>query len=810
VAKTATLLQHNFNDGQQDLPVLSGNGAFTEPGGVLQFDVPGGTNADWWTSGRNGKAVVSNFGQIVGRYNKLFAECTFTSFSGNTYNEMYFNLYKGDVDWYQLFVTSGGTNLQARRMVGAGVTNYASVATPTYPFKVRLVWDVASKTIEFQYDTIPTSGGWITLQSAVDIGSFVPESILFGGKNWSSLPVLQCKWDDALVTAEYTDAQRIMNRQDGDRPAQVIDEIDILSSGGPSKHELEDQGVGQRIPGPVDQPVGSVGPFDVMGPSDSATPLPVGGPRHHSPSVLSLGQRVPGPVNAPAPDHYGPSPVTGLSDRAFAQLYENLLRPGDENNKAKPANRAGIFEEFETRMGAVPEFNPYTPTVDPDGHVHLESGVVFQFYLYDTRSEVWADPTSYPDFTGYARDGTHYTNGVQDAGPVYAPWYLEAGGGGNAHRSARGDFPALALIGVSQTEVIIYDLDTFPTSLRMWMRWQRAQSSSYFFHGRGTTTTRDVKMVNGVLYTVANYTSEFSAINGHLTATDFKRDGDEDAHHLIRADNHHKLVAGKDITDRNTTTWWSGDQGKRLQNEYCNRLDVWQDPSDWKRHWVAIGGEDMHEVVEFYENVPQDVYPTTPTPTANIGNFGHRGVVFDASGQLWCSEYIGEDETRIWRNGFDYQGGVLVNPFLDAQGDRTLRRYERTIVRGRVFALAAARQYIYAAVYSATYEEHLGVWAIDRNAVHGSRTLTKKLAYTIANGGGEGVAGLQGEIMVGDKPPRFIRVWNQQKTSYLMIASLWGGGGVTIVRLRDDQVMLGRTWNTLQEDGSYVAAGWVT
>lgn len=621
-------------------------------------------------------------------------------------------------------------------------------------------------------------------------------------------------WSARLTAGVYTERQILDTWEsiaeersieaEGDQRAQMIDDIAIMDAGGPATHDRE-QGAGQRIPGPVDQPTGSVGPFDVAGSSDSATPLPVGGPASHSPSIMSIGARVPGPVDAQATDLRGPNLIAGMSDRAIVKLYENLLWPGDETNYAKPANSGGIFDEIEVRLGSVPEFNPYTPTTDPDGHVHLESGEVVAFYIYDTRNEPWSNPTSYPTFTGYGRDGTHYTNGVQDAGPVRAPWSTE-GVAGNAHRSTRVDFPELALIAVAANEVIIYDLDNFPMSLSVWMRFQAAQSTAYFFMGRGISAIRDVRMKNGVLYCAANYTPNYSAINGHLTVTDFKRDGDANAHWLIRSDNAHNLTGAFDITDRNTTSWWaSGVTSVRLQSERPTRIDVHQDPNDPLRQWIALGGEDQFEVIEFYDGAPAYDYVTTPTPEANLDEggtrVGMRGVIFDEVGQLYCYERLNDGETRVWRNGLDYQGGVLPHPFLDGYGDLTRRRYPKTVIPAGAVSIAVGRQHVFVATNDSLYENLTGVWAIDRSSFE------KKLAYTIAGGGGVGVAGLQGEVLAGDKAPEFVRVWNQQKTTFLFVASLWGGGGVTVVRLLDDQVALSRVWNVLQEDGAYCAAG---
>jgi hypothetical protein len=56
--------------------------------------------------------------------------------------------------------------------------------------------------------------------------------------------------------------------------------------------------------------------------------------------------------------------------------------------------------------------------------------------------------------TGFSFDGTHYTNGVQDPGPLFASWYSEAPG---PYRSASKPFPSQAVVILSQVSMVIMD-----------------------------------------------------------------------------------------------------------------------------------------------------------------------------------------------------------------------------------------------------------------------------------------------------------------------------------------------------------------
>lgn len=66
--------------------------------------------------------------------------------------------------------------------------------------------------------------------------------------------------------------------------------------------------------------------------------------------------------------------------------------------------------------------------------------------------------------TGYAWDGTLYSAGVQQAGPVYASWYTE--GPGN-YRGNLAAFPQTGIVLLSNAAMTIVDGST--AALNMWM-----------------------------------------------------------------------------------------------------------------------------------------------------------------------------------------------------------------------------------------------------------------------------------------------------------------------------------------------------
>jgi len=72
-------------------------------------------------------------------------------------------------------------------------------------------------------------------------------------------------------------------------------------------------------------------------------------------------------------------------------------------------------------------------------------------------------PTS-QSHTGYAWDGTLYSAGVQQAGPVYASWYSEGQG---TYRGVLKTFPQSGLVLLSKVALTILDGSSLPINL--WM-----------------------------------------------------------------------------------------------------------------------------------------------------------------------------------------------------------------------------------------------------------------------------------------------------------------------------------------------------
>ena len=67
---------------------------------------------------------------------------------------------------------------------------------------------------------------------------------------------------------------------------------------------------------------------------------------------------------------------------------------------------------------------------------------------------------------GFAFDGTRYTAGVQDAGPIFASWYTESAG---SYRSTLQTFPKYGLILLSKVAMTILDEST--RDLALWMQF---------------------------------------------------------------------------------------------------------------------------------------------------------------------------------------------------------------------------------------------------------------------------------------------------------------------------------------------------
>jgi hypothetical protein len=104
---------------------------------------------------------------------------------------------------------------------------------------------------------------------------------------------------------------------------------------------------------------------------------------------------------------------------------------------------------------------------------YLGQDIVASALIQPYDNDSFFNPTD-NNHTGYAADGTHYTGGVQDPGPVYASWYTEFGTPNDPYRDDQAVFPTYGLILLSPVSLVILDESTPETNanqLKLWMQF---------------------------------------------------------------------------------------------------------------------------------------------------------------------------------------------------------------------------------------------------------------------------------------------------------------------------------------------------
>lgn len=123
---------------------------------------------------------------------------------------------------------------------------------------------------------------------------------------------------------------------------------------------------------------------------------------------------------------------------------------------------------------------------------------------------------------GFAYDGTRYTSGVQDAGPVYASWYSEATG---PYRGGSATFPKYGLILLSKVALTILDEST--TALTLWMQFLLNDTYAMTNNYSGGTvgfSPKSLSYADGVL-SVTYLPDEGSTVSSKMVVTfDFTQD----------------------------------------------------------------------------------------------------------------------------------------------------------------------------------------------------------------------------------------------------------------------------------------------
>lgn len=491
--------------------------------------------------------------------------------------------------------------------------------------------------------------------------------------------------------------------------------------------------------------------------------------------------------------------------------YETDTQVDLAKRDEQTANRGGISVwEDELRYVLDRDALVSAGTVDANGHNHFlaDQRIMWDGHLYDTTGEPWANPTQ-NSFTGYARDGYHYTNGVKDSPDDLAPWATEAE---SNYRGPRSDFPVRAWISTSigagssdPCELVIFDLDQFDgtaASLHMWMRFiSGAATSQRFFLQTAYNDYRHSHMRNGVL---AFCGLQDSAV-GHIDWVDFKIDGSQWAFHHVRTDGSWNLLAGKDITDRNTTSWWNNVSLVTSHSENYYRVQVTQGTAD-NKYWIVACGEDPQDPFTIYidNGVPQwgvQLYGEN-VGEANLNDYWYRSVYLDDNDMLWWSQ-----NTYLYSGADYYKDGALVAEWYGRYSTPS-RQQPYVNIGSQIFWITGVRGFL----YLATAE---GIYKVDKN------TLDYWLCYTVANGGGGGRLNQPpaGEILPGGiKRPYKIIGFNIYETGFLTVGThFYGedstdpdaiGGMACVIRTYDDKVVgswqYGETSNDLPSDGAYI------
>lgn len=753
------LLFDDFENGVLDFTVLPGNGTISEAGGLLTAALSAGQNGDW----RAGKLAQFPF-SAQDRDVRLNFETELTALSGTGNVQAWCGLYQDDANNVWLYLQ--GTSLYAYRIIGGTWTPIlAWPSNPvTLPIKLGFRWNPRTREVVWRANA---GAGWVEFVTQT-LSSFAPGSFFFYLRNFSGTPAGSVSYSYLTAEAEVSDLAVV-----GDKvSAQSLEDALLLQMSGQS-----------NLTG-ILQPTAGV--------LDAATRLDVGGPVYHT-SGVSAGLRLPEGSPLRSPDLDEPERAAGGAFQDAGSVELRDPPPGwrtaiDEDGRVQP--KGGPYDATSWQQGASEcQFNSYAPTLDAEGHQHLTDFWVFRGFVYDATKDAWHFPTA-GGFSGYAQNGKKYTNGVEDAGPVWAPWASEAA---SQDRSARDDFPDLTFLAVDRRELVVYDLDLYHAGgiIKVWMRFKLGlDASNFYLLGRGDSSVQDVFMLNGVLY-VATKTNSWES--GGLIAVDFKGSGQNFAQ-LIRSDGHWRGVAGKTVVHRNTAglyvnTGFSPSLRLNSEDNYHVRASV--DPADPRRAWAVVTGEDDLAVVKLYDNA--GVTATLQNPDADVSNVGDvHSAALGRDGELWFAQ-----RNRVVRNGLDYRGGVMVDPGIANHGD----------VRGRVAAvslpenvtsLAIGANHVYAGTARGVYRVH-------------RTTLAYDLCYTIAGGGGGGRLGLPpaGEVIPGTTPAvTRLQVLRALRTDYL-VGTAWPVGGAWCVRCHDDVVIDATVWPVLQEPGAFFARSYM-
>jgi hypothetical protein len=748
----------DFDDGALDpaLVVINGNGSVTEPGGSeLRFDCPNSTDCNWWASVDNAPKAYYPFEDWMQRAGVFKLESRLSGFD-STVVEAFGGgpmLYQGSQNVYYAGYYEAADDIRLER----GVANTFSSrynsddnrADPnTTAHRYRLIWNRSSEEFVLP-DGSTLQPGEITFYWSENDGAswsrVYTETMALSPADLLGFGVWLKKWNtggtansqayvDYLSLSELVAPEELtVDPELGD--GQIEADGAPVSLGGP---EVNGIGQGLLMPGPPTQPLGSLGPFDDV-------------------QVEMEGE---GSVQDPLADPY------------------SLYLP------TNPAQDSQIEMSGEGLLGVETDYR--TTTNDFNGHPHFIGERVMRSFFYDAAAEAgpWTNPTD-PSFTGYGKDGNYYVSGVDQG--TNAPWADEAE---SDDRGPVVAFPDKALIcyaangnGETPAEIVIFDLDSFPTTLNVWMRFRFGPSGgNYAMMGRINQKPRGIAMANGILSVVCTE----GDYRGHLILVNFTQPGKNCAH-LIRSDTHYAWQPAGEIADRNLTgaSQWTTTGvtvSLRTDEEQIYSVAAF---ADGDTTWVAIGGEDpgpnLYRIGAYPEVRVQGSGPDLGD--ANIGDI--RKVAFDEDGNWWVA--IQKRLHRILK--YDYEQGYT-NFDTSISNPRGGAR-EWIELPFDINAIVAVGDFMFIATEAGVYRAHRG-------------SLDYALAYTIVGGGGGGTNDNppDGELIPGEEAEVvYLTGHALHSAHYLLMATF---DAVCVIRTLDDVAVDAREYPELHFPGPYL------
>lgn len=741
-----------------------GGGTIVEAAGVLTIAVAQTVNGDWdpdlapiaWVPTHSNHVA---FDTVFKHEARLYDYAT----AGGTVTRGGVALYKDYNNGYEFGHYSGDNQIYVTRWMASGggnVANTGALATPTAsPHTYRIYWNPTSRPL-FVQEADGTS--FIITANSVQFWYRVGDA-----GTWTLLHTRDWEWTPGDMHFGLCVHNYVATKH-GVTALFNYAEIDQWDATKQIFVPANDQVPLTNI---------SVDPKVVLSLEDQAAPITQSGPAGFQwPDGQGDGLIFKDPAPVAMEDQAQPLTQGG---KPVHTMPDGL----DQGLDIRPPS-AAFEDQVSWLLSLEPEFS--TITQDVDLHYHFVYPKPYLASYYDTTLDPWNTPTL-NNFTGYARNGYKYTNGVQDAGPVSAPWRTEASG---ANRSARADFPLKSLIVVTRQELVIFDLDTFTgsaASLRVWMRFLLGNDASNFYAlGRGMETIRSLAFANGQLVIG---TTNTGWENGRVHSVDFKALTPATVYSLCGSDNQWVGQGTKSVVDRNTNLIWAVSGSVRINCEENHSMSALVEGTNTL--YIAISGEDPSpEILKYVGGALQSSSPAAGEDIGanNAGNY--RQVIFDDVGWLWFS--VG---SVLYRNCRDWREGYM-------RPDRLDLRQGQVDLGVTITHLVAAKESIYAGTANGIYRIHKG-------------SMQSYLAYTVPGGGGRGRLNVpaSGELLAGGRSVvaslmAYTLLLGTTVVPYLSIGTQYdssGVGGYTLLRLWDDAVVKSYVAPLIIEPGTYIS-----